>query len=164
MAARGRDRVRPRRTVRLEQTLLRAAGEGRVRASVPDVGLRVRLLRAEAVVDLLRAHVEPAHVDLGVRELELLLDEAEQVAAVRRVDGQGLAGVGAAGEQARREEAAEEEGAGCGPPHGAGVGWPWRFIISSYCLRCSGDMRLRASLMAFSCSGESPPTAKPVSL
>ncbi len=167
MPAGRRDRVRPVGAVGLEEAVPRGAREGRVRPAVPDVRLRIRLLRAQPVIDLLGAHVEPADVDLRVRPLEFLLDEAEEVPAVRRIDRQGRAAVGAAagcGGRDSPDQASEKKNAGAETLHGTGVGWPRRFIISSYCLRCSGDMRLRASLKAFSCSGVRPPTAKPVSL
>ena len=96
-----RHRVHPRRAVRREQAFLRAAREDRRRAAEPDVGLRVGGLGADAVVDLLRAHVEPAHVDLGVRLLVGAFEERQQVAAVGRVQHQRRAAVAAAAGQQR---------------------------------------------------------------
>ena len=96
LAARGRDRVRPRRPVGSEQAVPRAAREDRVGPAEPDVRLRVRLLRPHPVVDLLRAHVEPAHVDVGMGALELLLDQRQEIAPVGRVEDERRAGVAAA--------------------------------------------------------------------
>jgi len=81
-----------------------AGREDGVRPAVPDVGLRVRLLRAQPVVDLLRAHVEPPHVHVRVRLLELPLDESQEVAAVRGVDDEGGARIAAAAQGAYEEE------------------------------------------------------------
>ena len=46
--------VRPRRPVGREQAVAGGAGEDRVRTAEPDVALRIGLLRADPVVDLLR--------------------------------------------------------------------------------------------------------------
>ena len=101
-AAFRRNRARPGRPVRREQAVAGAAREDRVGPAEPDVRLRVRLLRADPVVDLLRAHVEPPHVHVRMLRLVGLLDE-------RR------AGRGRAGSRGRRA---------CARPAGRRAGRP----------------------------------------
>src|SRR4029077_12647396 len=78
----------------------------------PDVGLRIGALRAEPVVDLLRAHVEPTHVDVRVWLFEPSLHEGEEVAAVGRIDDEGNPMVARAGSE--NEDGCENQGAGSG--------------------------------------------------
>ena len=80
------DVVGPGRPVRREQRVVHAAVEDRGRPAEPDVGLRVHPLEAQPVEDLLRSHVEPAHVDVGMPPLEGVLQQGELVAAVGRVE------------------------------------------------------------------------------
>src|SRR6185295_20344138 len=85
--------------------LARALREGRLRAAVPDVRLRIRLFRADPVVDLLGAHVEPADVDLRMQLLEALLHQAQEVAAMRRIeDERRLAAARAGRNEEKRDE------------------------------------------------------------
>ena len=83
-----RDRIRPRRDVRLEQILFRRAIECFRRRTEPDVGLRIRCLGANAVEYFLRPHVHPLHVDVGMRLLESLLEILEKLGSVRRINGE----------------------------------------------------------------------------
>ena len=92
-----RRRRRPLGAEGLEQPVRGAAREDRVRPAEPDVGLRVGALRAHPVVDLLRPHVEPAHVDLGPRGFVGALERAQEIAPVRRVDDDRRAAVTAGG-------------------------------------------------------------------
>ena len=99
--AAGTDAVGPGGTVRREQGVVHAAVEDRGRPAEPDVGLRIDPLEPEPVEDLLRAHVEPADVDVGRAALEGVLEQRELVAAVRRVDHDRRAAVVAARQQTR---------------------------------------------------------------
>ena len=65
---------------------MRSLRQNQRRPPEPDVRLRVGALRAEAVVDVLRPHVEPAHVDVRMERLEAVLEERQQIAAVGAVD------------------------------------------------------------------------------
>src|SRR5262249_27223231 len=107
-AALGGDRSAPTGTKWGEQIFAHSAPENRRGPAVPDVRLWVGLLGSDSVVDLLRAHVEPAHVDLRMLLLVGLLHQAEQVAAMRRVDDDRSSRVAPAGrgqdKQSRREE------------------------------------------------------------
>ena len=62
-------------TIGLEQRVLDAEIEDRGGPAEPDVGLRIHPLEAQAVEDLLRAHVEPADVDVRTLGLEGVLEE-----------------------------------------------------------------------------------------
>jgi hypothetical protein len=55
----------------IEQGVPRGRREDQGRTTEPDVGLRIRALGAHAVVHVLRSHVEPAHVDVGMLRFEL---------------------------------------------------------------------------------------------
>ena len=103
-AAGRRHRAGPARAVGRQQPLGGAAGEDRLRTAEPDVRLRVGGLGADAVVDLLRAHVEPADVDVRVLGLEALLHQEQQVAAVRGVDDQRDPAVAAARGESGQED------------------------------------------------------------
>jgi len=61
---------------------VRSLRENQRRPPEPDVRLRVGALRTQAVVDVLRAHVEPPHVDVGMQRLEAVLEQGQQIAAV----------------------------------------------------------------------------------
>ncbi len=90
------NRSRPRRFIRLQQTFLRRPVERFRRRPEPHVCLRIRLLCAHALQDLLRAHVHPLYIDIRVRLLEPLLEVLEQLLPVRRVDDQYFAMIRAA--------------------------------------------------------------------
>src|SRR5881394_3987145 len=62
IAARG-NRIRPARPVAIEQRVTRGGCENQRGPTEPDVGLRIGALGAYAIVHVLRAHIEPAHVD-----------------------------------------------------------------------------------------------------
>src|SRR5207244_515323 len=79
-------RPRPGGAVRLEQRVGRRAREDRRRTPEPNVRLRIRPLRAHAVVHLLRPHVEPPHVHARVQLLEAALEEGEQISAMRGIN------------------------------------------------------------------------------
>ena len=83
VAALFRDGAAPRRRERFEETVLRAVGEDEVGSAEPHVRARVRLFGTDAVVDVLRAHVEPPHVHVGMLRLVGLLHERQQVPTVR---------------------------------------------------------------------------------
>src|SRR5439155_23296416 len=94
----------------------------------PHVRLGVGALRAQAVVHLLRAHVEPPHVDIGVELLEATLQQGEEIAAVRAVHYERRSSVapasgreerecGDAGKQVRNAECGVRNG-GCERPEG----------------------------------------------
>ena len=81
---------------------MRGGRENQRWTAEPDVRLRIGALRTNTVVDILRAHIEPAHVDIGMQRLEAVLEERQQVAAVRAVDDEGSAVIArAAAEQDR---------------------------------------------------------------
>src|SRR5262249_25237194 len=71
-----------------------------------DVPLRIGGLGAYPVVDLLRAHVEPADVDVRMLRLEAPLHQQQQVAPMRGVDhhrGPAVAAARREGEEEREE-------------------------------------------------------------
>jgi len=55
--------------------------------------LWVRALGADAIEDILRSHVEPANVDIGIQGLEATLEQRQEIAAVGRIDDKRSAGV-----------------------------------------------------------------------
>src|SRR2546430_13199656 len=86
-------RLHPGRPERLEQRVTCAEREDRGGAAEPHVRLRVGALGAQPVVHLLRAHVEPPHVDVGVELFEATLEQREEIAAVGAVDDERRATV-----------------------------------------------------------------------
>ena len=100
--------------VRRQERIGYAAIEDRGRAAEPHVGLRIHALESEPIEDLLRSHVEPAHVDVGMSPLEGVLQQGELVAAVWRVDDDRRARVGVAGQDAKEREAGQRAP---WPPH-----------------------------------------------
>src|SRR5256886_12619367 len=97
-------RLHPGRPERLEQRVTRTAGEDRGGAAEPHVRLRVGALGAQPVVHLLRAHVEPPHVDVGVELFEATLEQREEIAAVGAVDDERRATVAPAGSREQCEQ------------------------------------------------------------
>src|SRR5207248_3241223 len=116
------DGVRPRGTKWLKQGILSSTSEDRRRAAEPDVSLRDGALGAEAVVDLLGAHVEPAHIHLGMELLEAPLTQRQQVAAVRGVDDEGGSVPPGAADQDQRQKRATSPHAGFPTPTSSQTG------------------------------------------
>src|SRR5690606_26197430 len=80
-----------------------------------DGRLRVGALGAEPVEDLLRAHVQPLDIDLGVERLEPLLEGTQQVGAVRGIDDQRLPAVRRRACGGDREQESRHNPAGATP-------------------------------------------------
>ena len=91
----------------------RCRDRSRGRAPEPDVGLGIHPLEPQPVEDLLRAHVEPADVDIGPLRLEGVLQQGELVTAVRGIEHDRRPPVVAAGsatdERADRRETGGHE-------------------------------------------------------
>src|SRR3989454_10357669 len=98
------DRARPSGPKRLEQGVVRAAREDGRWAAEPHVRLRVGALGTEPVVHLLRAHVEPAHVDVGMESLEAALQQGQKIATVGRINDEGRATVPRTGAREENEQ------------------------------------------------------------
>ena len=92
------DGPRPAGPEWLEQRIGGTAREDGRRPAEPHVRLGIGALGAQAVVHLLRAHVQPAHVDVRMELLEAPLEQREEIAAVGTIDHQRSAGIPRAGE------------------------------------------------------------------
>src|SRR2546430_11570129 len=102
-------RLHPGRPERLEQRVTCAEREDRGGAVDPAVRLRVGTLGAQPVVHLLRAHVEPPHVDVGVELFEATLEQREEIAAVGAVDDERRATAALAGGREEHKHGRAEE-------------------------------------------------------
>ena len=80
-----------------QEAVPHAVGENEVGAAEPDVRAGIGLFGAHPVVDVLRTHVEPAHVHFRMPGLVRLLDQGQEVSTVRRVQDDRRARVPAAG-------------------------------------------------------------------
>jgi hypothetical protein len=72
----------------IEQRVAGGRRENQGWAAKPDVSLWVRALGSHSIVDVLRAHIEPPHIDVRVRGLEAGLEKREQISTVWAVDDQ----------------------------------------------------------------------------
>src|SRR5690349_16353487 len=86
----GIDRRRPCWLVALQQSFFRRSIERLRRRAKPAVSLWIRFLRPHPFENFLRPHVDPLHVDIRMRLLELLLEVLQQLLPVRRIDDENL--------------------------------------------------------------------------
>ena len=100
-----RDGFCPNRSMAIEQRFSRGLRQDQGRSAKPDIGLRVRTLGAHTVVHVLRAHVEPAHIDIGMERFESLHEQRPQISALGTVDDQWRAAIaGACGDEKKKRE------------------------------------------------------------
>ena len=112
------ERCGPGRLGRRQQAFGGAPRQDRRGTAEPHVRLRVRPLRTDPVVDLLRPHVEPAHVDVGPRLLVRLLDDGQQIPAMRRVNDQRRPAIAPTARHGRgRRETEDDRSTAQGVPH-----------------------------------------------
>jgi hypothetical protein len=82
----------------LGPTLSAQVEDGR-RAAEPDVRLWIDPLEAQAIQNLLRSHIQPAHVDVRTHALERVLQQRELIAPVRGIQDHWRAAIGTAAGQ-----------------------------------------------------------------
>src|SRR6185503_1313618 len=111
-AATRRDRVGPGRRRAIEQRISGRLREDERRTAEPDVGLGIGALRAHAVVHVLRSHVEPAHVDIGMQRFEPILEQRQQVSTMGTVDDEWGAVVSRTAKQSKCERTNKNQGVG----------------------------------------------------
>ena len=63
------------------------------RSAEPDVRLRIDALESQAIQDLLRSHVQPAHIDIRAAPFEVALEQLQLIAPVGRVEYDRSSGV-----------------------------------------------------------------------
>ena len=90
----------------------------RDRTAEPHVGLGIDPLEAQAVEYLLRAHVEPAHVDIGPAALEGVLQQSQLIAAVGGVENDRGSVVVRAGGKDGKDGKESKTGTQHAPPRG----------------------------------------------